>query len=106
MIEMDELIRVYQNVLNQLKHKSHKSQVLIGSCAGLLAAITSMRIAKSVAFIIGGSVLLLSVTTDFVWNPRFESFELNLKLAEGLVKNNTSLAVGFVCGYLLGFSIV
>lgn len=103
---MDEIVRIFREIFSQLKDKSAKSQVLIGSCSGFIAALASMRIAKSLALIIGGSVLLISVTTDYVWNPRIENVELNLKFAEELIKHNTSLTIGFVAGYLIGFSIV
>lgn len=92
--------------MGQLKSKSPKNQLIIGSCTGFVAALASIRIAKSLALIIGGAVLIISVATDYHWSPNIGEFEVNVKFAEDLIKQNTSLAVGFISGYLIGFSVV
>lgn len=65
----------------------------------------SVKIAESAALFIGGAMLILSLATDFVWNPNI-NLNLNLNFLNSLMQSNGPLATGFVAGYLIGFALI
>lgn len=95
------------DAFRQLQRQPTGSQITLGAIAGFAAALASLKVLKTVAFIAGGSMLLSTTLTELRWNPEL-NFDFNhLPLIHDLGINfteNTFLGSGFIGGYLLGFA--
>lgn len=117
-----------ENILGEIRLKTPKVQTLIGAGAGLVAAIgvfsirflfviiegeifnflffvASIKIAESAALFVGCVLLIMSLTTDFVWIPNF-NLNFNFNFVNSLIKTNGQLATGFIAGWLIGFALI
>ncbi len=118
-----------ENVLIEIRMKSPKVQTLIGTGAGLVAAIgffivffcgfvflilnfyiftcctASIRIAGTIALFVGAVMLIMSLTTDFVYIPNV-NFNFNFNFVNSFFQSNGPLATGFIAGYLIGFAMI
>lgn len=97
-------MEIIRTIIENVKTKEPKTQILIGAGCGFAAALCSVKIAKSTAFLIGGGLLILSTLTDFTLNP--DVLDMNVKTAKiaAVFQHNTFLSVGFCSGFLMGFS--
>lgn len=93
-----------EELIDKVRRKSPETQIVIGAATGFAAAVASMRIAKTAAFLIGGGLLAASLLTDFIWNPQLNNLHFNVDQVSQLISNNLVLTTGFLAGYLLGFS--
>lgn len=100
----NDFVNAIEGLIGKVRRKSPETQIVIGAAAGFAAAVATTRVAKSVAFLIGGGLLATSLFTDFVWNPQYADLHFNTDRLEHLISNNVVLATGFLGGYLLGFS--
>lgn len=123
--EMNYPINAAENVLLEIRLKTPKVQVLIGTGAGLVAAIgcvmhflckienwfsilwytASIKIAESIALFLGATILILSLTTDLIYIPSI-NFKFDFNFLNTLIQRNGPLANGFVAGYLIGFAML
>ena len=102
---MNGLREIFEGIWHQIRSKDPSTQLTIGIASGFGAAIASVRIAKTLAFMAGGTLLALSIANDYQWNPEFTK-EFSLTFLNELIKSNGPLTIGFVVGYLIGFSFV
>lgn len=99
------LKKVSNQVLDEIKENSARSKLIIGTSIGFFVAYPTIKIARAIGMISGGTILALAVRSK--GNCCFDLSDYSqvdlTKIVE-FVRDRGSLSVGFVAGFLIGFA--
>lgn len=95
-------------VLIAAKKKSPSTQLVIGTSAGLISSYVTAGIEKSAAFCFGAIILFFEIFTEEEWpfNINHSIMDEHIRLIQNFVQNNRTIAIGFIGGYLIGYSFL
>lgn len=110
---MDQLIKSIKEILLSIKNKSSIVQILIGSVTGMVTGMTTEKIVKSIIFSIAILTLLIEISNGSKYfgkdninneNIIYTYLKKGFIISKAIVTDNSPLAIGFIAGYLIGFS--
>lgn len=103
---VDKILNSIAALKEILLNKPPQHQIAYGALAGFFIAFVSVKVSKIIACSLGLAVLFIELATDQGWTTQIPEIPYE-QLSQWIIRvasGNNNVAMGFLGGFLIGFS--